>query len=80
MPGWLRASVAVVWLGPARLAAACPDCPPIRAARAAIHDDPAFWTYVLLTALPFVLVVGIAGAAHRMGKRPKPSRREVRGS
>jgi hypothetical protein len=74
MPGWLRASVAAVWLGPTRLAAACPDCAPIRAARAAIADDPAFWTYVLLTALPFVFVVAIAAAAHRLG-RPA---REVR--
>lgn len=76
MPGWLRASVAVVWLGPTRLVAACPDCAAIQAARAAIADDPSFWTYMLLTALPFVLVGAIAAAAHRMGRVT----REVRGS
>ena len=38
------------------MAAACPDCAPVRAARAAIQDDPAFWTYVLGTTLPFVLI------------------------
>ena len=76
MPAWLRVSAVVVCLAPARIAAACPDCPPIRAARAAIREDPSFWTYVLLTALPFVVVAGIAAAAHRSGRPP----REVAGS
>jgi len=76
MPAWLRASAVVVCCTPTRIAAACPDCPPIRAARAAIRDDPSFWTYVLLTALPFIVVVVIAAAAHRIGRPP----REVAGS
>ena len=78
MPAWLRTSavaVGLACLAPARVASACPDCPPIRAARAAIADDPAFWTYVLLTALPFIVVAGIAAAAYRIG-RP----REVAGT
>ncbi len=53
---------------PVRAVAACPDCAPVRAARAAIHDDPAFWSYLLWTALPFVFMALVAAAAHRAGR------------
>ena len=65
------ATVGLACLGSARLAMACPDCAPIRAARAAILDDPDFWSYVLLTALPFVVVTLVAVWAHRMGRPGK---------
>jgi len=76
VPTWLRASFIVMCLGPARALAGCPDCAPIRAARAAIRDDPSFWTYVSLTALPFIIVALIAAAAHRVG-RPRMPAEEV---
>ena len=58
-------------LGPSGAGAACPDCAPVRAARAAIGDDPSLWTYVVLTALPFVILALIAAAAHRVGRPPR---------
>ncbi len=81
MPARLRASfiviVTMICLAPVRALAACPDCAPIGAARAAIRDDPSFWTYVSLTALPFIIVALIAAAAHRVGRPPRPARNTV---
>jgi hypothetical protein len=36
---------------------ACPDCPPVRAARALARDE--LVTNLLLAALPFVIVLGL---------------------
>jgi ABC-type multidrug transport system fused ATPase/permease subunit len=51
--------------------AACPDCVPGRVARATIGDDPAFWSYVLMTALPFLIMATVAALVHR-GARSAP--------
>jgi hypothetical protein len=65
---WIAAGVAS--LAP-RLASACPDCAPLRAARAAIREDPAFGSLLLVTVLPFVIVALVAAGLHRLGR---PSR------
>lgn len=67
---WL-ATGAWGWLGVTRVATACPDCAPVRAARAAIQEDPAVWTYVLGTTLPFVIIGLVVVVAHRSGHVPR---------
>lgn len=66
----LAVVASAAWLGCARAAAACPDCVPIREARAAIAADPDFWSYVLLTGLPFLIVTCVALRVHRLGPPP----------
>lgn len=52
----LPAAALLAGLSPTTSAAACPDCAPARAARAAVYSDPNFWGYVALMLLPFALV------------------------
>lgn len=51
----------------AATALACPDCAPVRAARAAVAADPGLWLHVLGTLAPFVVLAIAAGALHRTG-------------
>lgn len=64
------AGLTLATLLPTAARAACPDCAPGRAARAAITVDPSLWTYVLVTALPFLVIALIAALAHRSGRPP----------
>lgn len=51
--------------------AACPDCAPALAARAAIRADPNVWTYVALMLAPFA-VVGLGWALRGRGLADRP--------
>jgi hypothetical protein len=46
---------------------ACPDCPTSRAVLEAVLDDQ-FWTNLLLTPLPFLVVGLISALLYRIGQ------------
>lgn len=54
----------------ANLATNCPDCPPVRAARAAVADDPELWLHVLGVLAPFCVIAVVAGGLYRLGAAP----------
>ena len=45
--------------------AACPDCPPVRDARALVLGD-GFWTNALWMVLPFIAIALVLWLAHRI--------------
>lgn len=48
---------------------ACPDCAPVRAARAAIAADPERWSYAFAVAAPFVVASVVIALVYRAGAR-----------
>jgi hypothetical protein len=46
---------------------ACPDCAPVRAARAAIAADPERWLYAFAVAAPFVVASVVIALVYRAG-------------
>jgi hypothetical protein len=56
--------------------ASCPDCPPVRDARALVLGD-AFWMNVVWTVLPFVAIaLVLAWLARQMAKFDQGARRD----
>lgn len=45
---------------------ACPDCAPVRAARAAIAEDPQRWLYALAVAAPFLIAALVVAGLYRL--------------
>ncbi|MCY1059211.1 MULTISPECIES: hypothetical protein [Nannocystis] len=51
---------------------ACPDCAPVRAARAAIAADPERWLYAFAVAAPFVVASVVIALVYRAGAGKEP--------
>lgn len=65
-PGKLAPLFSIVLLP--RTSLACPDCPPVRQARATILHDPHMWTYIASVVLPFLVIGIVAAMVYRIGK------------
>jgi hypothetical protein len=48
-------------------ALACPNCETARQVRASIREDGHFWSYLLMMALPLLLIAAVSALLYRVG-------------
>lgn len=46
---------------------ACPNCETARVVRASILQDAHFWTYLLMMAVPLLLIAAVSALLYRVG-------------